>query len=47
MFPLDRFELTAGKPAVYASSPGVERAFCAGCGTPLTYKADDMPGSST
>src|SRR4029453_7849055 len=44
MFPLDRFELTAGKPAVYASSPDVERAVCAGCGTTLTYKADDIPG---
>ena len=44
MFPLDRFELAAGKPAVYASSEGVERSFCPTCGTPLTYRADYMPG---
>jgi hypothetical protein len=43
-FPLDRFEITAGSPAVYASSPGVERAFCSGCGTPLTYRAEYLPG---
>ena len=29
MWPLDRFELTAGAPSVYGSSPGVERAFVA------------------
>lgn len=28
---------TAGAPARYASSPGVERLFCGHCGTPLAY----------
>lgn len=31
-------EFIAGEPAVYASSPGVERTFCRQCGTPLTYR---------
>jgi hypothetical protein len=44
MFASERYELTAGEPAVHASSPGVERAFCARCGTQLSYRADYMPG---
>jgi hypothetical protein len=43
MWALDCFEFAAGKPGVYVSSPGVERRFCASCGTPLTYVADYMP----
>jgi hypothetical protein len=30
-------------PASYASSPGVTRHFCAGCGTPLAYANDASP----
>ena len=31
------FAWTRGKPAVFQSSPDVERGFCAACGTPLTF----------
>ena len=31
---------TLGEPRVYRSSPGVGRAFCADCGTPLTWEGD-------
>jgi hypothetical protein len=34
-----------GAPASFRSSPGVERTFCGGCGTSLTYRRDDSPGS--
>ncbi|MGE0256017.1 MAG: GFA family protein [Alphaproteobacteria bacterium] len=38
------FAVTEGAPAVFASSPGVARSFCARCGTPLAYRADFLPG---
>lgn len=44
MFSLDQLEFVRGKPATYSSSPGVERGFCARCGTPLTFVADFLPG---
>jgi len=31
---------TEGRPAGYASSPGVVRSFCATCGTPIAYQGD-------
>ena len=31
------FRVTAGNLKLYASSPKVERGFCADCGTPITY----------
>ena len=31
---------TAGERAMYASSPDVQRGFCARCGTPLTYESE-------
>ena len=34
---------TRGAPAKYASSPHVERQFCAACGTQLTYRRTDEP----
>jgi hypothetical protein len=34
----DGFCVVAGRPRAYTSSPGVERTFCADCGTPLTYR---------
>lgn len=40
-FPIDRFELTRGKPLQFHSSPHVTRSFCGICGTPLTYSNDD------
>ncbi|GJD62551.1 GFA family protein [Methylobacterium frigidaeris] len=30
-------------PAWFRSSPRAERAFCPSCGTPLAYRADDLP----
>ena len=39
-------EFTEGGRAVFASSPGVERGFCAACGTPLTYESDRFPGET-
>lgn len=35
---------TGAAPAVYASSPGVRRMFCATCGAPVAYAADRFPG---
>jgi hypothetical protein len=42
-FSRDRFEILAGEPAVYRSSPGVERRFCRDCGSPLTYEGERWP----
>lgn len=36
----DQMHYTSGQPKVYASSPGVGRAFCPDCGTPLTWEGD-------
>lgn len=44
VFPELRFEVVKGEPALYQSSPGVERTFCGRCGTTLTYRADRFPG---
>jgi hypothetical protein len=30
-------------PGIYRSSPGVERLFCAACGTPIAFRADKYP----
>jgi hypothetical protein len=37
--PSERFHLTKGVIATFASSDIAERGFCAKCGTPLTYRA--------
>ncbi len=37
------FELIAGRPAAFRSSPPVVRTFCSACGTPLTYCHEDWP----
>ncbi|MEP9353357.1 GFA family protein [Xanthobacter sp. KR7-65] len=31
------FEITAGTPSVYESSPGVRRLFCGSCGSPIAF----------
>ena len=36
----ESFEFTAGKLAVFHSSPDVSRGFCVTCGTTLTYQHD-------
>ena len=38
------FRFTAKAPAVYVSSPGVRRLFCAHCGTPMAFESDRWPG---
>lgn len=35
----EKVRYTKGAPKVYASSPGIGRAFCGDCGTPLTWQA--------
>ena len=32
------FAWTRGAPSIFASSPPVERGFCAACGTPLSFR---------
>ncbi len=34
---------TEGRPASYASSPGVTRSFCGACGTPIAYEGPRWP----
>ncbi len=41
--PRDAFRFTGKAPAIYRSSPGVRRLFCADCGTPMAYEADRFP----
>ncbi len=42
-YPSAGFRFTAGRPARCATRPGVERSFCASCGTQLTYNNADTP----
>jgi hypothetical protein len=42
--PGESFALIEGQPAIFRSSPPVQRAFCARCGTQLTYRHQDSPG---
>jgi hypothetical protein len=44
IFAEEDVEITQGTLAVYASSPGVERGFCARCGTSLSYARANRPG---
>lgn len=44
IFAEDKVEISHGELAVYASTPGVERGFCARCGTSLTYARANRPG---
>ena len=41
--PRARARFTGAAPAVYASSPGVRRLFCATCGSPVAYESDRYP----
>ena len=41
--PRRRFRYTRGTPRSYLSSPGVSRAFCGTCGSPLTYENTKLP----
>jgi hypothetical protein len=42
--PVSAFSWTKGEPRVFASSPGVRRSFCGGCGSPLAYENAKLPG---
>ena len=44
IFDEERVEIEKGALATYESSPGVERGFCARCGTSLSYRRADRPG---
>ena len=44
IFDEDKVEILAGTLAIYASSPGVERGFCADCGSSLSYTRASRPG---
>ena len=39
-----RWRWTLGAPRMFRSSPGVERSFCADCGTPLSFRSQKMSG---
>ena len=39
----EQLTYTRGERKFYESSPGVERGFCADCGTPMTYEANWCP----
>ena len=39
----EQLTYTRGERRFYESSPGVQRGFCADCGTPMTYEADRCP----
>jgi hypothetical protein len=43
--PRDGLVFERGAPVGFRSSPGVERTFCGGCGTSLTYRCDNGPDS--
>ena len=39
-YKIDQVKFTKGERKIYESSPGVGRAFCGQCGTPLTWEGD-------
>ena len=44
MFQEAQVDFTSQLPAVYESSPGSRRGFCARCGTQISFAADYIPG---
>ena len=40
----ETFTWTGSKPAIYESSPGARRSFCATCGSQMAFEADWYPG---
>lgn len=42
----DQLVFSGDTPAVFRSSPDVERAFCRRCGSPIWYRHDALPGES-
>lgn len=43
-YPMAMVRFTRGAPALYASSPGVERGFCARCGSSISFAGERWPG---
>jgi len=43
-FTADQVTFTKGQRKFYQSSPGVNRAFCGDCGTPLTWEGEGSSG---
>jgi hypothetical protein len=43
----EHFRYAKGEPAVYRSSPGASRYFCATCGTPVAFMGERWPGEGT
>ena len=41
---VEQFRYLRGEPAVYSSSPSVNRYFCARCGSPMAYAGSRWPG---
>ena len=39
-YKIDQVKFTKGERKIYESSPGVGRAFCGQCGTPVTWEGD-------
>jgi hypothetical protein len=44
VFPSDALQFTGAEPTIYESSPGVTRAFCSSCGTPIYCQTKDLAG---
>ena len=45
-FPDEAVTVTSGSIAIYTSSPGVERGFCARCGSTLTCSNEKLPNET-
>jgi hypothetical protein len=43
-YPAAMVRFTAGSPTLFASSPGVERGFCARCGSSISFVGERWPG---
>ncbi|MCL5779309.1 GFA family protein [Limibaculum sp. FT325] len=41
----DHWRWTGTPPKLFRSSPGVERTFCATCGTPVSFRSHRMSGT--
>ncbi len=42
----DQVHWSNHEPTLYASSKGVQRGFCARCGTPMSYRGEQWPGET-
>ena len=43
--PDGQWRWTGTPSTVFNSSPGVERTFCANCGTPISFRSENMSGT--